>query len=397
MSDKTNDQYEAELKTLKTENAELRKEIERMRQGSTFALTGSMSIASQNSGSLTILGIEEMILQIGKDDTVGYVNAPMAKLLGMPDRKKALGTALNDWDREPLGAGVLRALMQVARTSEQPHALERTCPDMPQDRLPEISLPKSIEERILRFTASAQKGRVHIVAQDVTRLRWLENTFSRYVSPKVIEQMQSIRATDFFTMDRREVTIIFADLRGFTAMCQELPPDQIQETVNSFLTNMVDCIEKQDGTIDKFVGDEVMAIFGAPVPQEDHFMRGLVCAVEMQRMHQAWETSRQAEGKPTRPAGIGLASGTVVVGNIGTESRMDFTAQGHTVNLAARLCSAAAGGEVLTIPETHTGALDCLKNYSGQIPVPRLSFSSKGKMEFKNVFEPVEVLSVVTK
>ena len=394
-----NNKYEhlkAELDVLQAENAELRRDLDRLHKGSTIALTGTMAVAS-TTGSLTILGIEEMILQVGKDDTIDYVNSPMAKLLGMPDRKRPLGTPLDRWDTGPLGEGVLKALVHLARTSEEPHALERSCPGVPDDCLPCINLPESIEERILRFTAAAQKGRVQIVAQDVTRLRWLENTFSRYVSPKVIDRMQRISAGDFLSMDRRELTILFGDLRGFTAMCQELPPEQVQETINSFLSNMVEVIENLDGTIDKFVGDEVMAIFGAPIHQEDHALRALICAVEMQKTHTKWQKTREVEGKPSRPMGIGLATGTVVVGNIGTETRMDYTAQGHTVNLASRLCDAAEGGEILTVPETHSAALNNLKGYCSPVPIPRFNFKGKGKQMFKNVAEPVEVISVGVK
>jgi class 3 adenylate cyclase len=95
--------------------------------------------------------------------------------------------------------------------------------------------------------------------------------------------------------------------------------------------------------------------------------------------------------------GVGLATGPVVVGNIGTEAHMDYTAQGHGVNLAARLCSAAAGGEVLTLPLTHRAALAAVKGYRGGVPVPRFGFEPRGRLSFKNVAEPVEVLAVKLK
>ena len=352
-----------------------------------------MAVAS-STGSLTVLGVEEMVLQVMPDDTIGYVNAPMAKLLGMPDRRKPLGSALDHWDHGPIGEGVLAGLCQVARTSHESHVLERSCTDVPHERLPDIALPESVEARLLRFTAAGQKGRVQIVAQDVTRLRWLECTFSRYVSPKVIERMQNLSASEFLGMERKELTVLFGDLRGFTAMCQQLPPEEVQETVNSFLGNMVDAIERLDGTIDKFVGDEVMAIFGAPVDQPDHAIRALVCAVEMQKAHAKWEKDRQDQGKPHRPLGIGLATGKIVVGNVGTETRMDYTVLGHTVNLAARLCGGAEGGEIFTVPHTHQSALKNLKAYQGDIAIPRFHFEPKGKQSFKNVAEPVEVIAV---
>jgi len=386
----TLEELESRVKELEAENA-------RLRNAAAVAITGTMAVGSRSSGGLTVMGAEEMVLQVGPDDKIGYVNGPMAKLLGIPDRKAALGRPFSLWDRGPIGEGVIAALIQVARNSEEQHVLERACPGLPLSLLPETKGVRPAGDTILRFTAAGVKGRVQIAVQDVTRLRWLENTFSRYVAPAVIEAMQGMEAENFLSTERKTLTILFGDMRGFTAISQTLAPEQVLEMVNSFLGNMVECIERMDGTIDKFVGDEVMAIFGAPMPQPDHAIRALVCAVEMQRLHRAWMEQRAAEGKPVRPMGIGIATGPVVVGNIGTKVRMDYTVLGHTVNLAARLCGGAEGGEVLTVASTHAAAAEGRKGYRGQVPLPHLSFASKGKMPFKNVAEPVEVFSVVEK
>jgi class 3 adenylate cyclase len=387
---RTIEELEARIRDLETENA-------RLKTVASIAITNTMHSSAKSSGGLTVMGAEEMVLQVGPDDTVSYVNAPMAKLLGISNRKLAMGQPYAQWDHGAIGEGVIATLVQVARSSDEQHVLERACPGLPTTLLPETKGARPSGDPILRFTAAGMKGRVQIAVQDITRLRWLENTFSRYVAPAVIEQMQDMDAKDFLTTERRTLTILFGDIRGFTAISQELAPEQVQEMVNSFLENMVDCIERLDGTIDKFVGDEVMAIFGAPVPQTDHAMRAIVCAVEMQRVHSEWMKQRTAEGKPARPMGIGIATGSVVVGNIGTKTRMDYTVLGHTVNLAARLCGSAEGGEVLTVASTHAAAAEGKKAYAGRVPLPHLSFASKEKMSFKNVRETVEVFSVVRK
>ena len=387
MADKTPEEYEARI-------AQLQAELDRMRAGSVFALTGTLSIAPSTGGA-TVLGVEEMILQIGEDDTIGYVNAPMAGLLGMPNRKLALGDTLDLWDRGPIGEGVLAALVQVARSAGRQHVLERPCPGVTEELLPPSRGARPTGDPILLFVANAVRGRVTIVVQDVTQLRWLEQTFSRYVPPAVIEKMQGMLTEEFLSMERREVTLLFGDLRGFTALCQQLRPEEVQEMVNGFLANMVHCVSRLEGTVDKFVGDEVMAIFGAPMRQPDHALRALICAARMQHVHTEWMTRREQEGKPARALGIGVATGEVVVGNIGAQARMDYTALGHTVNMAARLCGSAGGGEVLTLHETHAAAAASLQGYHGEIAVPRFSFRSKGKMNFKNVDEPVEVVSVL--
>ncbi|MBW2277321.1 MAG: adenylate/guanylate cyclase domain-containing protein [Deltaproteobacteria bacterium] len=381
---------------LVAENQALREEIERLQTQTALTMFGALTTAP-SSERTTILGLDEMVITVSGDDTVGYVNNPMMKLLDIDDRKAAIGEPLSDFDRGVLGENTLAALVQVARASAETQILERAFPDIPAESLPAVDVPEGAGDPVLRFTAVSRKDRVQIIAQDVTRTRWLENTFSRYVSPKVIEQLQRTAEGDFLAMERCEVTILFGDLRGFTTLCQEASPPVVQETINSFLTNMVECIDQLDGTVQGFVGDEVMAIFGAPMPQDDHALRALICAVEMQRVHQEWTADRTARDEPAPQLGIGLATGNVVVGNIGTISRMDYTAQGHGVNLAARLCGAAKGGEVLTVPETHTAALKRVKAYDGAVVVPRFGFKSMGKLSFKNVTEPVEVLSVVVK
>jgi adenylate cyclase len=224
--------------------------------------------------------------------------------------------------------------------------------------------------------------------------KFLENTFSRYVSSRVIEQLKETHIDEFLKMDKRDVTILFVDMRGFTALGNRLSPEEIQETVNSFLDNMVKCVEEMDGMVDKFLGDGLMAIFGAPLRHEAHAWQALSAAVSMQKLHKAWMDSRQAADKPAGAIGIGVATGQVVVGNVGTPNRMEYTALGHLVNLASRLCSAAEGGEILTIEASrehmkcHASALQVQDEFL------TASFTSKGLKTFKNITEPVEVFCV---
>jgi len=229
----------------------------------------------------------------------------------------------------------------------------------------------------------------------VTSNRWLEKTFSKYVSSKVIELLRTIPSADLLKVERRVLTVLFADLRGFTRVSQEIEPEEVCEMVNSYLTRMVECVEAYDGTVDKFVGDEIMAAFGAPLPQKDHALRSLLCAVDMVKSHKAWQEQRIAENKPAPPVGIGIVTGEVIVGNVGTEKQMDYTVLGHSVNLASRLCAIAAGLEILTVKATHQSALKSLKKGTEIKNIPHLRFEPKGKRELKNVQTPVEVIQVI--
>jgi class 3 adenylate cyclase/ActR/RegA family two-component response regulator len=224
--------------------------------------------------------------------------------------------------------------------------------------------------------------------------QFLENAFSRYVSSKVIEQLKETPIDEFLRMDKREVSILFVDMLGFTALGNRLTPEEVQETVNSFLANMVKYVEEMDGMVDKFLGDGLMAIFGAPLRHETHAWQALSAAASMQRVHKGWMESRQAANKPAGAIGIGVATGEVVVGNIGTSNRMEYTALGHLVNLASRLCGAAAGGEILTIKESQ----EQMKRHASALQVHdeflTATFISKGFMTFKNIAEPIEVFAV---
>ncbi len=226
--------------------------------------------------------------------------------------------------------------------------------------------------------------------------QFLESAFSRYVSSRVIDQLKETHIDEFLKMDKREVSILFVDMRGFTALGSRLSPEEIQETVNSFLGNMVKCVEDMDGMVDKFLGDGLMAIFGAPLRHEAHAWQALSAAASMQKLHKEWIEARLAAGKPSGAIGIGVASGTVVVGNVGTANRMEYTALGHLVNLTSRLCSGASGGEILATGET----LEQMNRYSASLQVQdefvEAVSTSKGPMKFKNIDDPVNVFSITT-
>jgi adenylate cyclase len=226
--------------------------------------------------------------------------------------------------------------------------------------------------------------------------QFLERAFSRYVSSKVIDQLKETPIDEFLTMDKREVSILFVDVRGFTALGNRLSPEEVQETVNSFLSNMVKYVEEMDGMVDKFLGDGLMAIFGAPLRNETHAWQALSAAASMQKIHQAWMESRQTANQPVGAIGIGVASGEVVVGNIGTANRMEYTALGHLVNLASRLCSAAAGGEILTTQASQGQMMRHALALQVDDEFLTATFTSKGFMTFKNIAEPIEVFAVST-
>ncbi len=386
----TPEQYETRI-------ADLEGQLDRLKGGvklTLHAMPISQAPGGRNTG--TVVGAEEMVLQATAERDIIYMNGPMAKLLQISDRKQnyALQELMARPDQPAQGfhLEVLGAVIDTALASTKESVVETVFPGLPATLLPSRS-PGPQTDPVLRFVATPINNQVQVVTQDVTHLRWLESMFSRYVSPDVLEIMQTTAAEDYMRAEKREITILFADLRGFTAMCDGMDPESVHDVVNSFLSGMVKCVEAVGGTVDKFVGDEIMALFGAPLHQRDHALDALICGLTMQESHNNWVRIRRDLSQPAPLLGIGIATGKVVIGNVGTASRMDYTALGSTVNLAARLCGKAEGGEILTIRSTHeAGKKGAVTRDKASIP--HMRFSKKGMMEFKNIKEPVEVIRV---
>jgi class 3 adenylate cyclase len=385
---KTPEQYEIEI-------AALRAELERLRSGALLTMAGAKSMAAGPGGSFTIAGLEEMVLLVDENGTLSFLNTEMARLLGAEHKAAVLGSSVERWDQGPLGEGFMATLVGSAHHSGQTYVIERSFPNFPKERL---SRPDDAhgDATLFRFVATPVKGKVQIVVQDITHARWLEESFSRYVSPRVIERLRSVPESELMQVERRRLTVLFGDLRGFTLACQEMEAEEVCEMLNGYLAAMTECVDRYEGMVDKFVGDEIMAVFGAPLHTEDHALRALLTAEAMVKAHRTWQEARKAQGKMAPAVGIGLATGEVVLGNVGAAQRMDYTVLGHTVNLAARLCAKAEAFEILTIKATHQAAMAAVKSYPRPEEIPRFRFESKGQIELKNVKAPVDVFRVLT-
>jgi adenylate cyclase len=165
----------------------------------------------------------------------------------------------------------------------------------------------------------------------------LRTTFGRYVSPQILEHVLAHPESVQLGGERRDLTILFSDIRGFTSISEAAEPEDVVEMLNEYLTRMVEILLRHGGTLDKFIGDAVMGFWNAPTPDPDHPGHAVDCAIEMieetTRLRQRWMT----EGKAALRIGIGINSGDAVVGNIGSERVFGYTVIGDAVNLAARL------------------------------------------------------------
>jgi adenylate cyclase len=165
----------------------------------------------------------------------------------------------------------------------------------------------------------------------------LKMTFGRYVSPQILDHILAHPEKVHLGGERRDLTILFSDIRGFTSISEAAQPEEVVEMLNEYLTRMVDILLAHGGTLDKFIGDAVMGFWNAPADDPDHARHAVACAVEMieetARLRERWE----AEGKASLRIGIGINTGEAVAGNIGSERVFGYTVIGDAVNLASRL------------------------------------------------------------
>ncbi len=193
---------------------------------------------------------------------------------------------------------------------------------------------------------------VTIVLDDLTEQRTVEadrerirQTFGRVVAPRVRDKLLSEPALLNLAGTRQEITTLFADVRGFTTLTEKLGPDEVFGLLNEYLQLAAQAVLAHEGTIDKFLGDAVMAFFNAPDPQPDHPVRAVRAALDMQAALAAHR--RQFEARPVLHMGVGITVGEAVVGNVGTAELFNYTAIGDAVNLAKRLQENASRGQIL--------------------------------------------------
>ncbi|MBD3272587.1 MAG: CHASE2 domain-containing protein [Elusimicrobia bacterium] len=167
--------------------------------------------------------------------------------------------------------------------------------------------------------------------------RRIKRTFGQYVSRTVLDEILSNPNLAKLGGERRMMSILFSDIRGFTSMSEGMDHEAVVDILNEYLTRMTDMVYKHGGTLDKFIGDAVMAFWGAPTPQPDHAQRAVLCAIDMiDELHVLQEKWR-SEGRHVIDIGVGINTGDAVVGNMGSHERMDYTVIGDNVNLASRL------------------------------------------------------------
>ena len=219
-----------------------------------------------------------------------------------------------------------------------------------------IHVGRFTEEDLDLLTALANFAAVAIeraqLSEKIEQERKIRNKMERYHSPAVIDEIvKGAVSADEEEIRSREVSILFADISGFTTVSETKAPEEVAEFLSHFFSCAVESIFAYGGTLDKFIGDAVMAFFGAPIDQDDHADRAILAGMMMQRLVAEWNAERARQGLPEVKIRVGINSGPAVVGNVGTEKRVDYTVLGSSVNIASRLESGVAKPGQLVISQ----------------------------------------------
>lgn len=305
-----------------------------------IALATLLGYAISASLSAPVRQMEARLREIGAGDFSRHVDLTNRDELG------ALATDLNSMNDE---LGRLYRELETANR-ERARLLEQL-----------QAVNASLEERVADQVG--QLGRM--------------SRLTRFLSPQVAEMVA--RDDAGLTTRRRELTVLFADVRGFTTFSETLEPEELIAMLNEHLGAMTEVVFAEGGTLDKYLGDGIMSFFGDPISQEDHAVRAVRCAIAMQHRLAELQRAWFADGRPKLAMGVGVNSGWVTVGLVGSASRSEYTVIGDNVNLASRLASAAGPGEVLLSDKTR-------RLLGGALPV-----ETRGELSVKGKVQPVQV------
>ena len=229
----------------------------------------------------------------------------------------------------------------------------------------------SAEERHLLSAVASQMDTAIFESLERRRLR---QVLGRSVDPRVLERLLASPDVDFLKGERSVLSVLYGDIRGSTSLAERTTPELLVGFINDYLGRMAEVILAHEGTLDKFVGDEVMALFGAPFPQPDHALRAVRVGLAMQVAHQAVMETWQARGVEAMPIGVGIATGELIMGEMGSPQRTNYTVIGQAANLGARICAVAKAGQVLVSQATY----DLVKEQVEASPITGLQLKGVG-------------------
>jgi adenylate cyclase len=284
-------------------------------------------------------------------DRTGAIPRPVPRAIayGVAERKVALLTNDAGSDTRTVGESVLQQSVTSAMAAPLLGEGRATLGVLYVDHLHERHEFTDDDLALLVAFAGIAAAAVEreLAAERLQRAARVRENFERYFTPQLAARIAATTSTVTPGGVRQPVVVLFSDIRGFTAIAESLPPTEMANQLNEYFAAMVECVFRHDGALDKFIGDAIMAYWGAPDARLDDAERALAAAADMQDVLVALNARWKAEGRPELHTGIGVHAGDAFVGNVGSPRRLEFTLIGDTVNVASRLCNLAQGGEVL--------------------------------------------------
>jgi len=232
-----------------------------------------------------------------------------------------------------------------------------------------IDLPVVLARLATHLEVKSSAEKIRALVQDLERgKQFIRSVFGRYLSDEIVDNLLDAPQGLDFGGGRRTVTVLMSDIRGFSSLSEKLPPEEVVRLLNNYLGSMTPIIQRHGGTIDEFIGDAILVIFGAPNALENHAECAVACALEMQSVMAEVNSYNQQANLPVIETGIGINTGPVVVGNIGSEKRSKYGVVGRTVNLASRIESYTVGGQILISDDTAS-AINVAVSLEGSVEV----------------------------
>jgi adenylate cyclase len=285
----------------------------------------------KNDNETILENLSNGVITLDRAGKIARANAAALRILGRRDADPT-GRPIEDVFQDQ-NAWVLDSVAAVRRGEGQSTLIDK-------DLWQEDGRPLTVNLTVLPLAnVDGETIGTMLVLEDVTREKRIRGTMVRFMSDRVVEQLLEGRES-VLGGTAQEVSILFSDIRRFTGLAETLSPRELVATLNEYFTGMVDVIFEQGGTLDKFIGDALMAVFGAPFVTADDPDHAVEAAVEMVRRLRASNRDWARKGRPPLDIGVGINTGEVVAGTIGSPKRMDYTVIGDHVNLAARIESA---------------------------------------------------------
>jgi adenylate cyclase len=294
-------------------------------------------------------------------DKVGHIiaaNESAKRLLGLSGEERLEGKLISDVIR--IKEGDFRKWCQGALNAAESKYHEQYYPDrtLISDNEGQHSINLSINT-IADATDNQQVRGALVVMDDISDEKRLKSTMYRYMTQELAEELLKLDDAKLGG-DRKEVSILFSDIRGYTTLTENLQAEEVVSMLNEYFESMVEAVFKYKGTLDKYIGDAIMAVYGSPLPLQEHAWMAVQTSIEMRHRLAEFNTRRFAANKPKINIGIGVNSDTVISGNIGSSKRMEFTAIGDGVNLGSRLESVSKqyGCDIIISDNTYQPCKD---------------------------------------